>query len=147
MTDAAVPPEQVRVSDADRLAAQDRLRVAHADGALTLTEFDVRVAQAWQAATRGELARLTADLPAPAPVPRRARRHRGPTALRVLSTIWLSVSVLNVVIWALVCLTTGGLVYPWWLWVAAPSGAVLGSVWWMVEGRRPDLDNRRPEQG
>jgi len=24
------------------------------------------------------------------------------------------------------------LIYPWWLWVAVPPGAVLGVIWWMV---------------
>jgi Domain of unknown function (DUF1707) len=126
----AVPPEQIRASDADRQVVHERLRQAQADGALTLTEFDVRLAEAYQARTRGDLARLTADLPepssaiAPVPVPKRAAAGRsGETALRVLATIWLSVSVLNLVIWGLVCVTTGQLVYPWWVWVAAPSGS------------------------
>ncbi len=94
---------------------------------------------AWQATTRGDLAKITADLPAPqppppAPKPPAPRRHRAPTALRVLGTIWVSVSVVNIVVWGLVCLTTGQLIYPWWLWVAVPPGAALGAVWWMVDG-------------
>lgn len=133
-----VPPDQVRASDVDRKAVQDRLHTAHAEGLITLAEFDARVGQAWQATTRGDLAKITADLPAPQPTvpprPPAPRRHRAPTALRVLGTIWLSVSVLNAVIWGLVCLTTGHLIYPWWLWVAVPPGAVLGVIWWMVDG-------------
>jgi hypothetical protein len=133
-----VPPEQVRASDVDRKAVQDRLHAAHAEGLITLAEFDTRVGEAWQARTRGELARLTADLPAPPPPARPPvpRRHRAPTALRVLGRIWLSISVLNVVIWGLVCLTTAEFIYPWWLWVAVPPGVVLGAVWWMVDGGR-----------
>lgn len=69
---------------------------------------------------------------------RPAKRSGGETALRVLATIWLSVSVLNLVIWGLVCVTTGQLVYPWWVWVTTPSGAVLGTIWWMVRGRPSD---------
>jgi hypothetical protein len=134
-----VPPDQVRASDVDRKAVQDRLHTAHAEGLITLAEFDLRVGEAWQATTRGDLAKLTADLPAPRPVPPATppvpRRHKAPTALRVLGTIWLSISVLNLVVWGLVCLTTGQFIYPWWLWVAVPPGAVLGAVWWMVDGR------------
>jgi hypothetical protein len=135
----------MRVSDVDRNATQERLRTAHAEGLITLAEFDTRVAETWQTATRGELARITADLPPPQPplpVPVAAkpvvRRHRGPTALRVLNTIWLSLTALNLVIWGLVCVTTGNFIYPWWLWVAVPPGAVLGVLWWTVPGGRND---------
>lgn len=135
-----MPPDQIRVSDADRKAVQDRLHTAHAEGLITLTEFDARVGAAWQAATRGELAKLIADLPAPAPPtppsppprPVARRRRRGPVALRVLNTIWLSVTALNIVIWGLVCITSVHFVYPWWLWVAVPPGAVLGALWWTI---------------
>jgi hypothetical protein len=136
-----VPPELMRVSDVDRKAVQERLHTAHAEGLINLAEFDIRVAAAWQAVTRGELARLTADLPDPRPVvpaPPPAppvRRRRTPTALRVLNTIWLSLVALNLVIWGLVCLTTGELIYAWWLWVAVPPGAVLGVLWWTIVGR------------
>lgn len=134
------------MSDVDRKATQELLRVAHADGFITLAEFDTRVAEAWQAATRGELARITADLPEQRPLPVPApparpvvKRRRGPTALRVLNTIWLSLTALNLVIWGLVCVTSGVFVYPWWLWVAVPPGAVLGVLWWSIPGRqRPD---------
>lgn len=143
-----VPPEQVRASDVDRKAVQDRLHHAHADGLITLAEFDTRVGAAWQATTRGDLAKLTADLPAPtppaaAPRPSLPRRHRAPTAMRVLATIWLSVSVVNVVVWGLICITTGQFIYPWWLWVAVPSGAVLGVVRWMVDTGRGDGKEKR----
>jgi hypothetical protein len=140
-----VPPELMRVADVDRKAVVDRLHVAHGEGLITLAEFDSRVADTWQAKTRGDLARLTADLPAPRPIVARvpqgrqvARRHRGPTALRVLNTIWLSITTLNLVIWGLVCVTTGQLIYPWWLWVAVPPGAVLGVLWWTVGGGKDD---------
>jgi Domain of unknown function (DUF1707) len=148
-----VPPEQMRVSDVDRKATQERLRTAHAEGLITLGEFDTRVAEAWQAATRGELSRITADLPEPQslPVPVTAkqvvRRHRGPTALRVLNTIWLSLTALNLVIWGLVCVTTGNFIYPWWLWVAVPPGAVLGVLWWTVGGGKDNHGNHGDHGG
>jgi hypothetical protein len=135
----------MRVADVDRKAVVDRLHVAHAEGLITLDEFDARVADTWQAKTRRDLAKLTADLPAPRPVVAAApaskavvRRRGGPTALRVLNTIWLSVTTLNIVIWGLVWLAGGSAVYPWWLWVAVPPGAVLGVLWWTVGGGKDD---------
>jgi hypothetical protein len=136
-----VPPELVRVSDIDRKKVADRLHLAHAEGLITLAEFDLRVGAAWQARNRGELARLTYDLPEPQlPMPVAGRPavlqpRRVPTALRVLATIWLSVTVVNLVVWGLVCVTSGEFVYPWWVWVGTPSGAVLGTLWLMLGNR------------
>ena len=48
----------------------------------------------------------------------------------------------SLVIWGLVCLTTGQLVYAWWLWVAVPPGAVLGVLWWTVGNGRDDPGSR-----
>ncbi|QYN36123.1 DUF1707 domain-containing protein [Pseudonocardia sp. DSM 110487] len=59
-----VRPEDMRISDAERTEVQDRLRLAHDVGRLDLGEFDERVKSVWAARTRGELARVTADLPA-----------------------------------------------------------------------------------
>lgn len=66
----------IRASDADRDAAAVRLNEAAGDGRLTLQEFSERLDRAYAARTRGELAPLTADLPATGPVsgPGRLRR-------------------------------------------------------------------------
>jgi hypothetical protein len=134
----------MRVSDVDRKAVADRLHVAHDEGMITLSEFDTRLGAAWQAATRGELAKVTADLPSTqvsVPAPPQAkqvvRRKRTPAALRVLNTIWLSIMAVNLVVWGLVCVTTGNFVYPWWLWVIVPGG-VLGVVRWNVMNNRDE---------
>jgi len=58
------PSGDVRASDAEREAAVERLRVATAEGRLTLTELTERTEAAYTATTRGELARIMADLPA-----------------------------------------------------------------------------------
>lgn len=142
-----IPPDQIRVSDVDRKAVQDRLHTAHAEGLITLAEFDARVGAAWQAVNRGDLAKLTADLPAstsvapaerPAPVRPVVRRRRGNRALRVLNTIWLSILAVNLVVWGLVCITTGHLIYAWWVWLAVP-GAALGVLWVTVGGGHREL--------
>lgn len=53
----------VRASDADRERVAERLREHCAQGRLDEEELAERIAQAYQARTRGELAALTEDLP------------------------------------------------------------------------------------
>ncbi|MFJ6671061.1 DUF1707 domain-containing protein [Actinosynnema sp. NPDC091369] len=143
-----VRPEDMRASDAERELVQQWLHRAHADGSLDLAEFDARVVRAWEARTRGELAVLTADLPTvhptppalripPPPPPVPVKRGNGRKALKVLTTIWMSVSALNLALWLLVSLLGGdGLVHPWFLWVAVPPGAVLGVIWLSTKPQR-----------
>lgn len=50
---------------------------------------------------------------------------RLPAVLRVLWAIWLTAVLVNVVVWTLVSVTTGQVLYPWPVWVAGPYGAVL----------------------
>jgi hypothetical protein len=128
----------------ERAAVQERLREAVGAGQLDLHEFDTRVATVWQAKTRGDLSRVTADLPAvppPPPAPPAPPRRRvfsdtaGGTTMRVLTTIWLCAFSINVVVWLLVSLTTGW-TYPWPVWML-PSGAVLATLYAIGIGR-PD---------
>jgi len=134
-----VRPEDLRVSDVERTAVQERLREAVGAGQLDFSEFDARVATVWQAKTRSELTRVVADLPAVPPPPPAPPRQRifsddgGGMAMRVLSTIWLSATAINVVVWMLVSLTTG-FTYPWPVWML-PSGAVLATLYVIGIGR------------
>ena len=75
-------PGGIRASDAEREAVVERLRVATAEGRLTLGELTDRTEAAYTATTRGELVPITADLPeapaapvAPVPAPRSAGRE------------------------------------------------------------------------
>ncbi|MGY1653186.1 DUF1707 SHOCT-like domain-containing protein [Geodermatophilus sp. SYSU D01119] len=135
-----VRTEQLRVSDVERAAVQERLRRAVGAGQLDLHEFDERLQAVWAARTRGELQRVTLDLPEPPPPPPPAPRHRvfsttpGGTAMRVLTTVWASIVAVNVVVWLLVSLGAGGPVYPWFIWLA-PSGAVLAVLYATGIGR------------
>jgi hypothetical protein len=138
-----LPPEQFRASDVERKMVEQRLDRAHADGQLTLDEFDTRVAAVWQAKTRGDLAILTMDLPpvpnqqpAQPPVPVRRRRSGGRTAMRVLTTIWASISALNFAIWLIVSISDLHIQYPWFIWVAGPWGVVLGTIWLSMNAGR-----------
>jgi len=128
-----VRPEDMRASDADRKAVQEKLHAAHEQGLIDLAEFDDRVRAAWQAKTRGELAKVTADLPER--LPAKPSRSAGEVAMRVLTTVWLSLSAVNFVIWGLVCLVVEEFIHPWWVWVFLPPGSVLGVLWFMGIGR------------
>jgi predicted lipid-binding transport protein (Tim44 family) len=97
-TEGGRQPE-LRIGDVERRAVDSRLQQAHAEGRLTLTEYDERAAMCWAARSQAELDVLTADLPPdtttaarPAPVapPRRSLSSRaggvlgGAAALAVL---------------------------------------------------------------
>jgi class 3 adenylate cyclase len=63
------PPDNVRISDAERAQVVDRLRRHCADGRITLDEFSDRAGQVYAARTRADLVEVLADLPEPLPVP------------------------------------------------------------------------------
>jgi hypothetical protein len=86
----APPSDQhMRVGDAERRAAADRLGEHFADGRLDQGEFDERVSRAMTAKTRADLTELFTDLPetgAPA-APVRPRRGRARSALVLVAMI------------------------------------------------------------
>jgi hypothetical protein len=130
----------MRISDAERGAVQDRLRRAHDVGQLDLGEFDERVKSVWAARTRGELERVTADLPAPASEAGRRPVFSdtgGGVTMRVLTIIWGSLAAVNLTVWGLIAVSTGSFVYPWWLWVALPPGVALAVLYAAGIGRPP----------
>jgi hypothetical protein len=140
-----IRPEDMRVSDADRAVTARHLQWAQGEGLLDLGEFDTRSGALYAAKTRGELDRLVRDLPAvPAHVPQ-DRTPRifadtgGGTALRVLTIVFTSIAVVNLVVWGLVSITTGEAVYPWFLWSGIPPLAVLGTLYAFGIGR-PNKD-------
>ena len=83
---------EIRAGDADRDAAADTLRRAHAEGRLETSELEERLERCYAARTLGELARLVDDLPRP---PRRARpgRARPPLVLAPLAVGLLALAV------------------------------------------------------
>lgn len=70
--------DELRASDDERERAVARLREASAEGRLTLEELAARTGDAYTARTRGELVRVTADLPAAAPTSPPARAREWP---------------------------------------------------------------------
>ena len=135
-----VRPEDVRISDADRQRAARHLQWAQGEGLLDLQEYDERTAALWTTKTRGELARLLRDLPAPPPAATAPARRGvfaptgGGTAMRVLTIIFSAMLVINVLAWGIVSATTGDAEYPWFLWTALPLG-VLGTLYAFGIGR------------
>ena len=61
--------DRIRVSDADRDRVTTRLREHFGEGRLTQDELNERISAALNAKTVGDLRRVMADLPEPAPVP------------------------------------------------------------------------------
>lgn len=150
----------MRASDADRQLVVHNLQRAHDDGRLTLAEFDERTRQAYSARTYADLAVLTVDLPdavvAPyrppavgpaAAVPEPAEdakdvvKPRASPAWRVVGSTWFAVSMINFLIWGVISLAVGDALYPWWIWVAGPWGAVLLVGWLSGLGQRRGADD------
>jgi hypothetical protein len=137
--------ELMRVSDAERQAAADRLKAALGEGRLDLLEYDTRLALAYQAVTYRDLDRLFTDLPmhaapaavAPSPaavapaarVPTSARADVTglATPLKVLWTIWSCVVLINLTVWLLVSLGNAELDYFWPMWLLVPGVALFGA--------------------
>jgi hypothetical protein len=125
----------MRAADNDRTRVVQQLTEAHAEGRLDLAEFDERVAQVWAARTYAELAHLTADLPgrqAPrpyVPVPVESEyqleRQENSKAARFFFRLWVVASLVNFTVWGIVSLSLLEFIYPWWIWVVGPWGAVI----------------------
>lgn len=144
----------MRASDVDRDRVAERLREAHAEGRLSLEEFQARLDAAIRARTYGDLEPLLRDLPAPyrramarggAPRPARPPARRGPgapptrqemhTALSVLWTLYSVAVAVSLVVWVLVALFSADLFYFWPAWVAGPAGAALAAVTYATRRR------------
>jgi hypothetical protein len=125
----------MRAADSDRDAVADRLRTAHAEGRLTVEEFHERLDAAFAARTLGDLAGLTADLPA-GPHRRRVARtgdeaelaplERQPHgSLRAAWGTWATGSLVTTGVWFASGLSDQDWGSYWPAWVVAPWGALL----------------------
>jgi hypothetical protein len=126
-----VRPEDMRAGHADRERVLDRLRRAHVEGRIDDSEFDERITATLNARTYGELAELTVDLP-----PEQAGgavadlSETDPDGeFRSGVAAWGAASVTTMVIWAIISVASGAVIYPWFLWVAGPWGIVLLVTW------------------
>jgi len=123
----AGPASSWLAANADRERAVDVLRAGFAEGRLTQDEFNERVARAYASRTYGELADLTADLPAgPVPVGMgpvgmgppglMPTAFSGPPVTRPASALVSPASLAGlaltaIVVFALAALLTGAAVY------------------------------------
>ena len=88
-------PQQLRVSDAERTAAGERLSAHAAAGRLTVEELEQRLQAAHEAVVARDLAVLEADLPSLSTT--RARRTApGPRALVPLVLVALAIAAIAV---------------------------------------------------
>ncbi len=115
----------VRIGDAERERALERLGRHVGDGRLDLAEFSTRSEQVTAARTASELAAVEADLPRlPRPAdPERERRVRR-TVLAATWGPWALTAVVVLTVWAAVALGGGGGGVGA-IWVFGPWGAVL----------------------
>jgi hypothetical protein len=129
----------LRAGDTDRAAVATVLGRHMADGRLTVAEYDERVARAYAARTYGDLAELTADLPAidRARASERVRREHSATAHGCSSMAgqgrdtgaawgaWRRTAIIVLSIWAISSIVAAQFIYFWPIWVVGPWGAVL----------------------
>ncbi|GGV10264.1 hypothetical protein GCM10010182_32740 [Actinomadura cremea] len=131
------PNPDMRASDADRDRVAASLREHCAVGRITVDELQERLEDVYGARTLGQLEKVTADLPEEdlyqLPVPATQAKSTEPPVRRtrdeagVRRAAWAGLAAvggLNFVIWLIIGVTAG-FVYPWWLWVVGPWGAVL----------------------
>jgi Domain of unknown function (DUF1707) len=141
-----MPEPHLRAGDVDRDAVARRLGEHMAAGRLTVAEYEERVGRAYAAKTYGDLAELTADLPATEPTraliprsdaPRSAvgpcgagpwvgggPRGWGPST-RAAWAGWFSTALVVLTIWLVTSVAMGGFVAFWPIWVIGPWGAML----------------------
>ena len=125
----------MRASDDDRENVAGRLRDAHAEGRLTMEEFEERLDSTYAAKTLGELAVVTRDLPEPVGVEQSPSRREstapgsdverhGYRWRRAAWGAWATAVFVNVAIWGAIAVSSD---HPrtWPIWVGGPWGAVL----------------------
>ena len=133
------PNPDIRASDADRDRVAASLREHCALGRITMDELQERLDSVYASKTIGDLQEVTADLPeedlyqlpvpaaqpkSTASVARPPSRDLDVRGMKAMWGAWATVSAINFTVWLIVLVTTGA-VYPWWIWVAGPWGAIL----------------------
>ncbi|TMR07169.1 DUF1707 domain-containing protein [Actinomadura soli] len=134
------PNPDLRASDAERDRVAESLREHCAEGRITMDELQERLEAVFAAKTLGQLQEVTSDLPeedlyqlpVPAAQPKStaspAVRPSGdlePRGMAAMWGAWAVVSGINLTIWLILMVQGAGTVYPWWIWVAGPWGALL----------------------
>lgn len=127
-----VARRDMRVSDEDRHAVVDELRVHFSLGRIDLAELEDRVTGALEAKVRGDLEPLLTDLPELRPPssyngpPIRERDRPEGAAFRAHCYLWAVLSVFFVVIWAGTVAQADGDVPFWPVFPIAAIGLTVG---------------------
>ncbi|GAA0717625.1 DUF1707 domain-containing protein [Dactylosporangium roseum] len=156
--------ENVRAADVDRQFVAERLKAGLDEGRLSLGEYDDRLKETYAARTYGDLDKVLRDLPGFQPVSDSQlttaesvspatfadsdkKNGRTPSWLVGIWGTWLVAVSVNVVIWALVSISSGEAVYFWPMWVAGPWGAVLlaSTISMRVLGNSPEQKRYRDD--
>jgi Flp pilus assembly protein TadB len=129
----STPAARMRVGDAERAAAADRLARHFSHGRLDQDELDHRLDRVMRATTAGDLTEVFADLPAGEPVPTavtagqtrpavagraqpaRGRRRRGQAVIVAALCIIAAISVAHALAHSIVLLAVVGLIAVFWL--------------------------------
>ena len=123
--------DQLRAGDGDRQAVADKLKTALDEGRLDLGEYDERLQRTYSAKTYGDLQELVTDLPGTIPVHHsqvQPLASESPvveqSATKGGTPTWLGpyagVVAVSVLIWAIVSISSGELLYFWPIWMFIP---------------------------
>jgi hypothetical protein len=136
-----VARRDLRVSDDERRAVVDELRIHYGAGCLDLAEFEDRTNAALAARVRGELEPLLDDLPELATPsggpPVRPRPDKGGSALRVHTYVWLVLSAFFLAIYAGTTLVADDVPF----WPIFPIAAIGLTVGLHAAGRQGTRDD------
>ncbi|MCS7478861.1 DUF1707 domain-containing protein [Umezawaea endophytica] len=102
-----------RASDADRARAAEHLATALSEGRLDLAEYEERTRRALAATTLGDLASVTADLPAPVVDHTVAEKAAKRQEFRTEWGYWAGGAVVMTGVWGVTSFTQGELKLFW----------------------------------
>jgi hypothetical protein len=57
-------------------------------------------------------------------------------ASRVLTAVWLAVVLVELAVWLVICVISGDLQSPWWLWSVLVGGIIVGGFHLAIRGRK-----------
>jgi hypothetical protein len=123
--------DEMRAGDGDRQAVAAKLKTALDEGRLDLGEYDERLQRTYSAKTYGDLQGLVTDLPGTVPAQHSQVQPLGsqspvvePVAGKGGMPTWLlpyaGVVTVSVLIWAIVSIGSGELLYFWPIWMFIP---------------------------
>ncbi len=133
----------LRTSDSDREATVSLLRAAAAEGRLDTDELEDRVRDAYEARTQGDLAAVTADLPAPVAPPAPRTPVLRSERMRRRAAGFVTANAICIAVWA--ATGTDGSFWPGWVLLGtgiALIGPLVRAAFGVPEKRR-DRSRRR----